>query len=40
MHESTQNVIILYSKNQVVLLEICDKVNPGASNDTIAKVLP
>lgn len=41
MHESTQNVTILYStESMAVLLEIFDKINAGASNDTIENVLP
>lgn len=39
MHESTQTVIISYRISVVTLLEIFDNVSPGASIDTVAKVL-
>lgn len=41
MHESAQNVTILYSsESMVVLLEIFGKRSAGASDDTIANVPP
>lgn len=39
MHESTQTVIISYRISVVTLLEIFDNISPGASIDTVAKVL-